>query len=468
MRIRNRDEIRIVYERQCSPRALKIHRGLFDDAEISSWIEVLACQSWSAMLEGCELIGRIEGGHLTPLRCYSVVPVVTSRVANPQLCMTFIDSWNGRRVTVTLILYNEFQMPIGYYIHEDDEFYTYMDERVFLRESCKEAVEKLVELFQRDPLKGKDFAGVTHQHAVLTGYNRSFGHSTWNDTAGFLRLRRLKEVGLRLRGDENCIIGELAWMDAQTLGVGASTTFKVVSSELARYTHQNRIMVHVPIGFRTGPEFGRFYKEEVTAGGAGSIVEQLRGIKTRFRRIVLLGVRSEELWRKTWIEKQAQLARIVREIRGNIGHCFIMVDGLTAIHNQKTVKKIEEDKDMAMRGIPDVGLIGGLRLPDKICCYSIVDYAINQFGSGTIVTDMALGIPGVSITGDQSIYNEYSRPDVITREASDLMRDIERQGTLMDMSHIEVIGRSFRLKESAYGFINEHMLNALRMNSEEP
>jgi hypothetical protein len=255
---------------QCSPGPLASELLASADFEpyVGAYHRTLSAVSIEALC--------ISGHYLTQLTTKKTIfaphsyPLFFSRAANPALCISFFwppEAQESKRL-MSLILYNEFQMPLGLFDHASRRFLIYTQQALpeaqafFEREKGPELLQHLIQLEQSGLLET-----YMNRHnlrpAIHFGFNRSFGHTHWNDVLGLLHLRQ-SSISSRIPKNLITLQGPYAWVDPKLLTPEPRYKFDSVP-ELTEHVLKEGLSVQVPLGFSIDQKYVDFWKNEVSA-----------------------------------------------------------------------------------------------------------------------------------------------------------------------------------------------------------
>ena len=393
----------------------------------------------------------------------------SSRPANPCICITFksqsSDQCSPR--LLSLLLYNEFQMPLGIFDHRDNCFLVYaplplLEAQSFLVKECgHELIHSLVALDTRNSLERLVVQGSCGQ-ALAFGFNKSFGHAHWNDVLGQLHRRRLAcssklEPNLSLG-----LIGPFAWLDPNKLIEEQLVHFSTTEA-CTEFLINKKLTVHVPIGFHIDQYYEDFWRYEVTADLDTGLKEKLKTLRSNSYPIVLLSLRDSELWRRNWQDRDLQIELLVRQLKRSYPDLGVIIDGLTALHQCAPIARENQVLSRLSSFMSAFGSdlrivdISGIDIASKAAAYKVVDYAIYQWGSGGIIPDYAYSVHGLNVSAESDIIDCYSSPSCIVRLAKPALPN-EVDVVFIPLECLQITESSFSLiEESAYSFVLRHM-----------
>ena len=396
-------------------------------------------------------------------------PLFSSRAANAALCISFfcqIGSQKNKRL-MSLILNNEFQMPFGVYDHASRRFLIYTQqalpeaETFFEHEKGPELLQHLIQLEESGLLES--YVNRTNlRPAIHFGFNRSFGHTHWNDVLGLLHLRQ-SSISSRIPKNLTTLQGPYAWVDPKLLTPEPRYKFDSVP-ELTEHVLKEGLSVQVPLGFSIDQKYVDFWKNEVSALAQPDRWGVIREMRRKCSPIIAFNIRFGEIWRRGWKDCFVQLPQIISALHVHYPNLGIVLDGLTSYHTESndnagslTSNLPEGFLDAMPVGVPVVD-ISGQSIGLKTAAYSAVDYAISQFGSGETIPAWVYALPWISISAEPDIVASYGSSNNITRQCKPAIQDTKRHGTFLPIDHlvIESDGYSIRLSESVE-FILSHM-----------
>jgi len=404
----------------------------------------------------------------------------SSRPANPCIALTFFTGshCSSKPQILTLLLYSEFQHPLGLYLHESDTFLIYQNAPVavastfFDKERGPELIEHLRFINKRHNLE-KLVLTPASNHAYAFGFNKSFGHSHWNDVLGFLAVRYYQAFSQSSNLVTHCLLGQNLWLSPDSL-INHVKRKRMDIHSCTEYLLTTRTCVHLPIGFSIGKMYEDFWRHEVTADIDDKFKERLKQFRAEYWPIILFGLRPQEWWRKGWVNQAQQVCTIIDILRQRYPNIGFVIDGLTAFHNQDSPithsnRKLTDayrDKYGNHEGLLD---LDGLNLPSKVATYHIVHYGISQFGSGDAIPHWVYTLPSISISGESEIISTYSNPDCITRKVKSSLHSNKRCGHFLPIEHLILRDAGFQLRlNSALPYILKHLesnLSILKPNA---
>ena len=417
----------------------------------------------------------ISGHYLTQIATKKTIfaphsfPLFSSRAANPALCISFFwppKAQENKRL-MSLILYNEFQMPLGLFDHNSRRFLIYTQQALpeaqafFEREKGPELLKHLIQLDQSGLLET-----YMNRHnlrpAIHFGFNRSFGHTHWNDVLGLLHLRQ-SSISSRLSKNLTTLQGPYAWVDPKLLTPEPRYKFDSVP-ELTEHVLKEGFSVQVPLGFSIDQKYVNFWKNEVSALAQPDRWSFIQEMRRKCSPVIAFNIRSGEIWRRGWKDCFVQLPQIISALHANYPNLGVIFDGLTAYHTDS-----HECGDNFTSNLPQgflhtlpVGIqavdISGHSIGLKTAAYSAVDYTIAQFGSGQTIPVWVYALPGLTISAEPDIITIYGNKNNITSQCKPELKDESYNGTLLPIDHlvIESEGYSMRLSDSVE-FILTHM-----------
>ena len=417
----------------------------------------------------------ISGHYLTQIATKKTIfaphsfPLFSSRAANPALCISFFwppKAQENKRL-MSLILYNEFQMPLGLFDHNSRRFLIYTQQALpeaqafFEREKGPELLKHLIQLDQSGLLET-----YMNRHnlrpAIHFGFNRSFGHTHWNDVLGLLHLRQ-SSISSRLSKNLTTLQGPYAWVDPKLLTPEPRYKFESVP-ELTEHALKEGLSVQVPLGFSIDKKYVDFWKNEVSALAQPDRWGAIQEMRRKCSPIIAFNIRFGEIWRRGWKDCFVQLPQIISALHARYPNLGVIFDGLTAYHTDSHecgdnfTSNLPQGFLAALPdGVPVVD-ISGENIGLKSAAYSAVDYAISQFGSGETIPAWVYALPWISISAEPDIVASYGSPNIITRQCKPAIQDATRHGTFLPIDHlvIEPDGYSVRLRETA-AFILSHL-----------
>jgi len=454
---------------QCSPGPLASQLLAGSDFEpyVGAYHRTLSAISIEALC--------ISGHYLTQLTTKKTIfaphsyPLFFSRAANPALCISFFwppEAQESKRL-MSLILYNEFQMPLGLFDHASRRFLIYTQqalpeaETFFEREKGPELLQHLIQLEKSGLLET-----YTNRHnlrpAIHFGFNRSFGHTHWNDVLGLLHLRQ-SSISSRIPKNLTTLQGPYAWVNPKLLTPEPRYKFDSVP-ELTEHVLKEGLSVQVPLGFSIDQKYVDFWKNEVSALAQPDRWGIIQEMRRKCSPIIAFNIRFGEIWRRGWKDCFVQLPQIISALHARYPNLGIVFDGLTAYHAESHDKADSRSSNLPEgflaalpAGVPVVD-ISGESIGLKTAAYSAVDYAISQFGSGETIPAWVYALPWISISAEPDIVASYGSPNVITRQCKPAIQDATRHGTFLPIDHlvIDSDGYSVRLPETV-AFILSHL-----------
>ena len=353
----------------------------------------------------------------------------SGRPANPCICVTFKDqsSGQGSPRLLSLLLYNEFQMPLGIYDHRDNCFLVYASlslleaQSFFIKEFGHELIRSLLVLDSRYSLVKLVEQGACGQ-ALAFGFNKSFGHAQWNDVLGQLHRRRLTSSSQFGSEQDLAVIGPFAWLDPNKLIEEPLVRFSKTEA-CTEYLIEKRLTVHVPIGFHVDRCYEEFWRYEVTADLDNELKEKLKTLRSNSYPILLLSLRDSEIWRRNWQDRDLQVESLVRQLKRSYPDLGVIIDGLTALHQVSPMAHENQIFSRLSSFMSTSGAdlcvvdISGFDIASKAAAYKVVDYSICQFGSGGILPDYVYSVRGLNVSAESDIVDYYSSSSCITRLA---------------------------------------------------
>ena len=406
----------------------------------------------------------------TPFLAQTAFLLDSSRPANPCICITFksqsSDQYSPR--LLSLLLYNEFQMPLGIYDHRNNCFLVYASlshleaQSFFVKECGHELIRSLLALDSRYGLVKLVEQGACGQ-ALAFGFNKSFGHAHWNDVLGQLHRRKLASSSQFGSDQDLAVIGPFAWLDPSKLIEEPLVHFSKTDA-CTEYLIEKKMTVHVPIGFHVDNRYEEFWRYEVTADIDAELKEKLKTLRSNSYPILLLSLRDSEIWRQSWADRDQQVESLVRQLMNDYPNLGIIIDGLTALYGHDPIPLVSPvlsrlSRFRAATG-PDLRVvdISGFGIGSKAAAYKLVDYALYQFGSGSVIPGYTYSPPGLSISSDSQIVSDYSSSLCITRFAKPELLDSKWDTVFLPLDCFRLSKSQFSLDESrASSFVLQHM-----------
>ena len=391
------------------------------------------------------------------------------RPANPCIALTFF-TWShcsSKPQILTLLLYNEFQQPLGLYLHESDAFVIYQNAPVavasafFDKERGSELIEHLRLINKRHNLEKLALSPALN-HAYAFGFNKSFGHSHWNDVLGFIAVRHYQILSQSSNLATHCLLGQNLWLSPDSLINHVKLKTNDIHS-CTEYLLRTQTCIHLPIGFSIGKMYEDFWRHEVTADIDDTFKVRLKQFRAEHWPIILFGLRPQEWWRKGWANQVQQVCLIIDILRQRHPNIGFVIDGLTAFHNQDSPithsnRKLTDAYRDKYGSHEDLLDLDGLNLPSKVATYQIVDYGISQFGSGDAIPHWVYTLPSITISGESEIITTYSNPGTITRQCKPSLHNNNRCGYFMPLEHLILCSSGFQLRlDSALPCILKHL-----------
>jgi hypothetical protein len=395
--------------------------------------------------------------------------LASSRPANPCLALTFIErgKFDRHGRLLTLLLYNEFQQPIGLYIHESSSFLIYQHQPLdvaklfFQREAGFELIDHLQDVALKHDLFALAHDGAL-QHALAFGFNKSFGHTHWNDVLGLLYCRSHKNIASLDSCISHSLVGPTQWIEPSRLTEHVTLSVNSVSA-CTDYLLKTSTCVHQPIGFSIESEYTEFWRYEVTAKIDPLLKHRLRQFRIDHWPIISLGLRHHEWWRKGWQQQADQVCTILNYIRQVYPSAGFVVDGLTAYHTKANLEStlhtaLVETIQHCLGGGSCILDLGGAAIDAKAAAYQIVDYGISQFGSGDAIPHWVYALPSITISAEPFIIKAYSHPETITRLCRRGLENSWVCGHFLPYEYINLVEDGFKLNlEDSIPYILTHL-----------
>jgi hypothetical protein len=411
-----------------------------------------------------------------PLRCPATNQVTvcrhsflldSKRPANPCLCLTFHATRNSRGEIglISLLLYNEFQMPLGVYDHQANAFFVYAqmphDQSLafFYKESGDELIHALQRL-TRSPGFGSIINHCIAKRALVIGYNKSFGHAHWNDILGYLHLRKIQKYLPEFVETPCVLVGDKAWLEPSGL-INGPQVLKNSIDLASDYILAQRLNVYQPLGFRITSDYEKFWTQEVTADASKNTIAKLKAINESHYPIISVNLRFSEWWRRAWRDQVNQVIQIVHLLASYFPRMACVFDGMTAyVSDNLNARQSNYPENFWLKLPPNLGFVdvSGLKIGDKAAAYKLVDYDIAQFGSGSTISAWVYSIPSTCISAEPEIIRGYGTASNITRICKPILQDLDKYGNFLPLESMIIEDKSFVLKpEMAVAYIAAHM-----------
>jgi len=450
----------------------KLGNSLFENSDFEKSMPDKLRYIAASSLETC-----VIGSYLLQCNDFSQLIRVTTafflnseRLANPCLCLSFWDpryKYDQAKL-YSLLLYNEFQYPIGIFDHKSRVFTIYCPQdqggyQLFEQEYGRQFVHELIDLEANTNLLEVVTLGQI-KHTLAIGFNKSFGHANWNDIQGLLNWRTLLINNIKFKEINNILVGPLPWLDPKLLFPDIRSSLFTSTEDCSVHTIINRCLIHMPIGFRINAAYERFWRTEVTSAMSKELKISLSYFKQKYWPIILINPRDSEWWRKQWMNQAKQIHEILQILENDYPNIGFILDGLTSFYNRIDKRK-PSVRDESIRQIiatrDNVLLVSDESIANKSASYQIVDYCISQFGSGQALPAFVYSIPSITISAEDSIISEYSNPDTITHSCKNELRDTSRYEHFLPLRYLDICNEGYNLvNPQAYNYILNHM----RMN----
>lgn len=388
--------------------------------------------------------------------------------AKPCFCLSFVDTTSGGNGIdlLSLLYHNEFQHPIGCYLHGKGIFIHYSTKtpdaslRFLKSESIDAMLLDLARLDQSDFL-AKSVREGPLGHALVLGFNHSFGHAHWNDVLGLQHRQSLIQAGLLRPLASLVVSGPSLWLRRSLLSTLPCKSFEHAPA-CAEWTLKQRIAVHLPIGFHVDAGYEKFWRHTVSNQADVNFRTFLDSWLDSRHPIVLLSLRFNEQKRSTWVGRSAQLPELMEKIVSDHPGTAFMLDGLTRYSDELAADNHNAGESEIFDTLSrrfHVLRLHGRALQDKIYAYSHVHYCLGQFGSGTLLPAYAFTVPTINVCNDTTIVDVYGAKDFITNLAKPSRTPLTR---FLPTSHVTQNEDGFFLNiDTAYSFIRSDLQAAI-------
>jgi len=94
--------------------------------------------------------------------------------------------------------------------------------------------------------------------------------------------------------------------------------------------------------------------------------------------VIALCLRSDELWRRSWVDRTSQIVSLIATILESYPRAAIVIDGMTSYDNQRSIARdnsVDADLVETLQKMLPVCSMIWWSLPDKVAIYKCVDYA---------------------------------------------------------------------------------------------
>lgn len=448
-----RQFIPLLYDRTHSSFAERLLKNKMFETNIPEKLRVRASMSLESLVENKYFLRRLDGqgeatAHISTL-------IDTPRPANPCLCLTFLDD---KLNLLSLLLFNEFQMPLGAYIHSEKVFVMYVAQskheitRFFNHEYGPELIQKLQQIDSKHDLEQIVSAKrQSSESLVAIGFNKSFGHTCWNDVLGYLYLRDIKKTLLPHK--HKFLLGQRSWLNPKQL-INTDSTPALSTIESTNYALNNRMLIHMPMGFRINSRFENFWKHEVSSNTSVDTLTQLKNLRKECYPIISFNLRFDEYWRYGWSNQFEQLTKLFKLLRSKYSKIGIILDGMTrywpieGCHSQpiKSSTCMQLSNWLRINDIPYCDL-DALPIADKISAYQVTDYSVAQFGSGEAIPYYIYSKNSITICGNTELIDAYCSSESITRLCKKDFYDNPKIGVYLPAEFISHSPSGFLIKE---------------------
>ncbi len=219
-----------------------------------------------------------------------------------------------------------------------------------------------------------------------------------------------------------------------------------------------KISVHLPIGFRVDARYEKFWREGVANHADTDFCKLLGKWQVGKHPFVLLSMRIKEQKRSVWRGRTSQLASLLKYLADVYPDIGFILDGLTSYGDEAAAGIRVADESALLQCLSerfDILSLHGESLENKIYAYRIVDHCLGQFGSGTLLPAYAYGVSTTTICDDPKIISVYGDPMFITTLAKENSIEFAK---FLPAECVLRVDDGFSLnEETAYPFILEHL-----------
>tara|TARA_B100000674_G_C37949414_1_gene966502 strand:+ start:377 stop:1831 length:1455 start_codon:yes stop_codon:yes gene_type:complete len=447
-------------KRSLGPYALNLLNNPSFEPFAPQSLRVISAASIESAISGLYLYSDVNSSTLR--KSNSSFLIETDRPSNPCLCVSLHIPGIGLSGICTIVHHAEFQFPSAIYVHSDNNLIIYTDQE---GERLNEYVQS--QFFEQlysvlrvaiSHTQFEHFLSIPKSKALHFGLNKSFGHSHWNDVTGHLHLQYLGNKTDSKLASYHHLYGPNLWYDPLLFPRPARAITINSANETLPYCIKSQVSVFSPVGFSMTEKYVDFMSIQLQSGLNNMLaIKQTHNKIKKFHPIIVFNIRNEEWWRRSWKTVVQDLHLCANTILAKYPAACFVVDCLTSKFQSNQYTKSESSSitkllvNSLSSSLPSSRIfnIDGKSLPEKISYYRLVDLAICQFGSGSLIPDFVYSIPSINITAETDLIHTYSSPTVITRQCKPVLRNTELHGVFLSAEYIELSNEGFSVNSYA-------------------